>query len=444
MEPMYSQTKDSYYAKHLSEFNDNGRSSNVFLSEDVYNTDGKLVASKKLQVTQRVAQIIAKHNLVKPIENSIWIKDGLNEGALIQACSKKIDSLCFSAPAFRNRLLEDVKSACYSLCHYPLILQKLTVLSKQLPSIYEKTLLCSLLSLGLSKELSLNKDTKDNIFIANIVSDIGLLHLSPTLVLKEGVYSVEEWQMMQGHIAIAKHFADRVPQLPKSVARAALEHHERADGFGDPFGKTLEKLGIEGQILSMSDTLGKLHSQHVMSGQHSWNAVYDVILVPTSAHSESIRKAALRFLKQFELPWKAKYSADEYSTVVEELQSKHKCLNEWFEVITQILDLHNAELQEQNDFKPYTLLNELNRAIVTSGLLNRMQLDWLENIPQPISEKDGFDIEEYELKLSEVENQCFFVMRKLRMLNEEMAKRFNSDELAKHYYSELMDILRHP
>lgn len=439
---MYNQASKSHYTNHLSDYNDNGPANNVVLSEDVYNTEGQLVAPKRLQVTQRVAQIIAKHNLAKPIEDSVWIKDGLNERSLIQAFSQKIDALSLSTLPLGNQLREDAKSACLSLSQYSLVLQKLTVLSTQLPTVYDRTLLCSLLSLGLSRQLDLSAEERDNIFIANIVSDIGLLHLPPDLVLKTGIYTFEEWRMMQGHIALAKHFADRVPDLPKCIARAVLEHHERADGFGDPFGKTESKLSIEGQILSIVDTIGTYYEQLVSKGGHSWNAIFNVIQVPTSAHSESIRKSALRLLKQIELPRKPKYKADEYLPAVNNLKTKHDSLNEWFKVITQILDLHNVELKEQNDFKPYTLLSELNKAIVTSGLLNHMQMDWLNSLSEPISEQDGFDIEEYELKLGEIEFQCFFVMRKLRTLQDEMAKRFNSDELARHYYTELMSILK--
>lgn len=414
----------------------------MVLSDDIYNTEGKLVASKKLEVNQRIAQIIAKHNLAKPIENSIWIKDSINEGILVGAFSTKIADLNLSSQALRNKMLVDIKSVCYSVCSYPLIVQKLTVLSRQLPTIYDRTILCSLLSLGLSQELKLSDEAKVNVIIANIVSDIGLLHLSPDLVLKEELYSFDEWKMMQGHIVIAKHFADRVPGLPKRVSRAVLEHHERSDGFGDPFGKIIDNLCIEGQILSMADAIGMLHEKLVLKGEHSWNAIFDVIQVPTSTHSEHVRNAALRFLKQIEHPWKAKYRGDEYLTIIEALRNKHKYINEWFKVIKQILDLHNVELREQNDFKPYTLLNELNKAVVTSGLLNQMQIDWLDSLSSPVSERDGFDIEEYELKLGEIESQCFFVMRKLRTLNEEMAQRFNSAELAKHYYTELVDILK--
>jgi hypothetical protein len=36
---------------------------------------------------------------------------------------------------------------------------------------------------------------------------------------------------MKGHVVIAKYFADPLPSLHKLVAKAVLEHHERADWF---------------------------------------------------------------------------------------------------------------------------------------------------------------------------------------------------------------------
>ncbi|TDF38570.1 hypothetical protein EYS14_12960 [Alteromonadaceae bacterium M269] len=439
---MTTQVADSHYASHLSELNQADQDNKVVLFEDVYNCEGKLVAAKEMEVTARVAEIIAKHKLAKPFESSVWIENGLSEQNLLHKLSKQLEEFGLKDLPAASLLLRDAKSACDVLASYPLVFQKLTVMSNQLPEIFNRTLLCSILSLGISRELELDEKTAENIFVANMISDVGMLHLPPELVLKEGEYTYEEWRMMQGHMAIAKHFADRVPGLPKIVGRAVLEHHERADGFGDPFGKTIDKLCIEGQVISMADEISMLYNRLVTNGHHSWNGVIDVIQVPTSAHSEVIRKAALRLLKKVKLPYKAKYADEQFNAAIDGLKAKHKCLNEWYVVISQILDLHKVELVEQNDFKPYTMLEELNRTIITSGLLSQFQLDWLQELSLPIDETTGFEIEEYELKLGEIESQCLFVMRKIRELRHEMAKRFHSVELAKHYYEELMDILK--
>jgi hypothetical protein len=85
---------------------------------------------------------------------------------------------------------------------------------------------------------------------------------------------------------------------------------------------------------------------------------------------------------------------------------------------------------------------QLSRTIVNSGLLSDVQLAWLDEIELPPSEPDRLDIEEYELKLNEIEYQCFFVMKKLQEDFKEFSSRFNSAELAKHYNEELLGILQ--
>ena len=77
-----------------------------------------------------------------------------------------------------------------------------------------------------------------------------------------------------------------------------------------------------------------------------------------------------------------------------------------------------------------------------SGMLSQEQLEWLNSLDKHIGEADIYEMVQYDLKLKELEKQCFFIMYKMRGLTREMAKRFRSFELAKHYYIELMEILR--
>jgi hypothetical protein len=261
-------------------------------------------------------------------------------------------------------------------------------------------------------------------------------------VSKQGEYAPNEWRMMQAHMVIAKYFSDLVPLLPRVVGKAILEHHERPDGFGYPFGKKLDSLGIEGQIIAISDTIVSLYRKLVINGHCSWNGVAAVIQVPTSAHSDTVRNAALLLLKSMTIPEKNKYKKEQFPPLLVTLKSKHQRLNNWFNVLSDLLRLHHKELSESDSFRPYALIMQLSRTIANSGLLNDVQLIWLDDIELPPSEPDRLDIEEYELKLNEIEYQCFFVMKKLKEDFKEFSSRFNSAELAKHYNEELLDILK--
>jgi hypothetical protein len=157
--------------------------------------------------------------------------------------------------------------------------------------------------------------------------------------------------------------------------------------------------------------------------------------------SDKVRNAALLLLKNMNVAESNKYNPEQFTPLVQSLKDKHNRLNSWFTVLSELLSLHHKELSESESFKPYTLLMQLSRTIAMSGLLSDVQLTWLASISLPPSEEDKLDIEEYELKLNEIEYQCFFVMRKLQENFQEFTKRFNSEELARHYNDELLGIL---
>ncbi len=416
-------------------------SKNVTFCEDVLNTKGVLVAKKNTQMTQRNAEIIIRHKLIKPIEHCVSIEGSLFKNISLEFCIKHYDKINLAEIMKKSEFTKLVVSPFHYLSRYPLIEQKLTVMSITLPEVFEKTLLCSILCYELAREMAMNDEQIIQVFIASILSDVGLLHLPVELVEKKGDYSIQELKMMQSHVVIAKHVADFIPNIPKGVGRAILEHHERPDGFGYPRGKTEGALCMAGQILAMADTICALYFKHVVHGSKSWNAVAAIIQVPSASHTNQLRNTSLRLLKRMNIGLKNTYQAEQFGPLVESLKQKHKNLNEWFSFISALLDLHRKELTESDSFRPFALLGQLNQTIVSSGLLQGEVFDWLDSITMPLDDDERHDIEEYELKLGEIEYQCRFVMRRLEEEFEQWSTRFNSSELAEHYYSELMLVL---
>jgi HD-GYP domain-containing protein (c-di-GMP phosphodiesterase class II) len=436
---MLAQQSNHYYLNHIAVLNDKNTAT---LSEDVLNQHGVLVAKKGTQVNQRAADVLAKHKLAKPLDHSFKLADCLGKQLTLGYFEKH--NLHFYIAQFmnNNELFKEGNLPFNVLSRYQLIDQKLTVMSSQLQYEFDRTILSATIALGISQKLGLGEDESKTIFIATLLSDTGLLHLPPNIVSKQGEYASNEWRMMKAHMVIAKYFSDLVPLLPRVVGKAILEHHERPDGFGYPFGKKADSLGIEGQIIAISDTIVSLYRKLVVKGHYSWNGVASVIQVPTSAHSDTVRNAALLLLKSMKIPEKNTYKKEQFSPLILTLKSKHQRLNNWFDVLSALLKLHHKELSESDSFRPYALLMQLSRTIVNSGLLSDVQLAWLDEIELPPSEPDRLDIEEYELKLNEIEYQCFFVMKKLQEDFKEFSSRFNSAELAKHYNEELLGILQ--
>lgn len=432
------QSSESHYVNHLTEVS---KTNKVVLTEDVYNQRGLLVVKKGAEVDKSVAQKIVKHKLLKPLDQSIALTSILNQRTTLEFFTRHIEQMQISDIVRQSGSLNDALESFHLLTRYPLITQKLTVLADRIPDVFGRCLTTSVMAIALCKELKVSSEMMENVFLANVMSDVGLLHIDPRIVNKQGQYNQDEWKMMQGHVVIAKHFADVVPNLSKKVSRALLEHHERLDGFGYPFGKQGAQLCQEGQIISMVDKASALYRKLIKQGPHSWTSVIAVMQVPSAAHDKKIQQAMMRLLKRYQLQYQPAFSADEFKLLVESCIEKRERLNLWFVEFARIYDDHPELMEDAEDFKPLALLNQLKFTVIDSGVLSKAQHHWLTSLPKELPKKDFLDIEEFALVLDEIEYQCFFVMRKLISEKENLAKRFNGQELPELYFYGLMNIL---
>jgi HD-GYP domain-containing protein (c-di-GMP phosphodiesterase class II) len=432
---------ESYYASHLSAINDASKSVSAMLASDILNTRGAVVAKKNTVIDTRVVRSIAKHKLAKPLDRDILLDNGLNERKLLTLAEKTCQRVCLDKFKNDKALKEDFTRAIKEFCVSSLAMQKLTVMFFRFSDTFHADLLVALLSLGISRELGLDEEQKNNIVSAVLLSNAGILHLPQQLSPEREFYSLSDIQLLKAYIAIAKNIADLIPHSSKQIGKIILDHKERADGFGYPKGKTVDKLGIESQVIAMANDVVEAYERLVTKKTHSWNGVVDAIRVPNSAHAPELRNAALRFLMKINVPKKMQYTPEEIPLVVNRLKVKHSRLNEWFKFIQELLELHKVELKENTDFKPFTLLYTLDNTMVVSGLISEHQLSWLNSLKPPFEEDECIDIAQHELKLGEIEKQCWFVMKKLTDMREEFSRRFDSSELTDHYFTELMEVL---
>ncbi|MBV1883432.1 MAG: HD domain-containing protein [Pseudomonadales bacterium] len=214
------------------------------------------MVSKGTPIKREIAIKILNHKLLKPLENSINIEDEINADKLLSRAKEFINSQN-DLKIIHEKLNLDIalRALCKRYQKYPILTQKMTVLSLQLPEAFRKGLFCGWLSIVLAKQLEFNVDQTESAFIAGLAHDIGMLHIDPEILKKEDEYTPEEWRAMQSHAAIGHLIFRNIPGMSKDVSNAIFEHHERSDGTGYPNGKFAESLTRIGRIVALSDTL---------------------------------------------------------------------------------------------------------------------------------------------------------------------------------------------
>jgi len=89
--------------------------------------------------------------------------------------------------------------------------------------------------------------------------DIGKVGISDAILLKEGLFTPEEWTEMKRHCEIGYRIALSAPDLVP-IADWILKHHEWWDGQGYPLGIKGEDIPVECRLLAIADAYEALIS----------------------------------------------------------------------------------------------------------------------------------------------------------------------------------------
>ncbi|SNR72267.1 HD-GYP domain-containing protein [Desulfurobacterium atlanticum] len=108
--------------------------------------------------------------------------------------------------------------------------------------------------LGLDEEL-------ETVFLATQMHDIGKIGIPDSILLKPGKLTDEERKIMEQHTIIGYEILKgSKSKLLQIAALIALEHHEKVDGSGYPYGKKGEEISIYGRIACVVDVFDALIS----------------------------------------------------------------------------------------------------------------------------------------------------------------------------------------
>lgn len=225
---------------------------------DIYSQSGIKLAASGTKITSGMYDSLVKHKLKIDPDKALSVEDMLNSESILADLLELIEG---------NDKLRKVAHIIDQGNSYRQIITgirlpaplwfRLTVAKEKFPGIYQNSLLMMVICVYLARRDELSRDGEVCVAVAALCHDIGLLHVDPRLLDPSHVMSAVERRHLYVHPMTAYLLLSEFPELPKSIADAVLEHHERMDGSGYPRSLRVGKISRYGQILAVSEVVTK-------------------------------------------------------------------------------------------------------------------------------------------------------------------------------------------
>jgi HD-GYP domain-containing protein (c-di-GMP phosphodiesterase class II) len=392
--------EQNHYAKHLAEVN---KEIDVISKDDIHNENGHLVVPKNTRIDNTVADRILRHRLLAPLGKQVELEDTLNANSVRQNIKSLIykhsDLWHINSVYSYQEVLEMVIDE--DLIH-PVLWQELTVMQQRLPDEYERSLFCAWLSTIIAMEMDMPFQMVRVAFVAGLVHDVGLLHIPPSVFNNQGELTSGEWRMLKSHVIIGHLLLKELDGASFLAARAVMEHHECCDGSGYPKGKTDTQLDVMGQIVGMADSLQAIRLKQFSKCGRNMRDTMPYLHMNAKTHFVDVYNAMCSILHRSDLVPSGANLHDDLHTLTSHLLQRGRKLQNASRSLEQVPDITKSIDRSNNTEKMLKIVRPVVSMIVSSGLVNKDILIWLESIEEEMEDPDLLHLTELELMQNEL------------------------------------------
>jgi len=112
----------------------------------------------------------------------------------------------------------------------------------------------AILASAIAAHMGLDEDTVEGIRIAGLLHDIGKIYVPSEFLTKPGILPEEEYNVIKTHPLRGFEILKEI-EFPWPVASFVLQHHEKINGSGYPYGLENNEIRLEAKILCVADVV---------------------------------------------------------------------------------------------------------------------------------------------------------------------------------------------
>lgn len=233
---------------------------------DIYNRSGILLLPRLTKITNTHLEELKKHNIVldssdivtyKPNERYKIIDDNIPKVKTV------FDEVRRSMKLSLVDLQKDVIPVISELTDGPQLTSLFISLQAKDDYTYRHNIAVGTISHLIGKWLNLSKKDILQLSTAGLLHDVGKMRIPEKILNKTGKLTREEFELMKKHTVFGYEIIKNTVGTNYRQALVALQHHERMDGSGYPFGITGDKIDLFSRIVAVADVFHAMTSKRV-------------------------------------------------------------------------------------------------------------------------------------------------------------------------------------
>lgn len=174
-----------------------------------------------------------------------------------------------------------------------------------------------LLSGFLAKHLNYSKGDCYQIALAGFLCNCGMAKIDEKIIMKKSALTAEEYKEVKQHTVFGYKMVQKIPVLQEGVKLAVLQHHERNDGSGYPFGITDKQIHPYSKIVAVADVYHAMVSERLYRKKESpFKALEQIQMDSFGKLSMEVVQILLDSLGTFNVGTKVKLSNGEMAEIV--------------------------------------------------------------------------------------------------------------------------------
>jgi HD-GYP domain-containing protein (c-di-GMP phosphodiesterase class II) len=233
------------------------------VNRNIYNKSGTLIIPEQEILTQRDIELLAYHSIDLEAEDL----DHIALRPLIDSAISEVKDY-FRKVRHSNQIpYTDVREKII-----PLIIQlssqsNLSEVFKYMEShdeyTYRHSISVSLIARLIGGAKGFNEQAQVELTMAGFLHDIGKVRVPDPILNKPGKLTKEEFEQVKQHTIYGFDIIRNSPGIPYRHALVALQHHEREDGSGYPYGLKSREIDEYSKIVAVADVFHAMISRRV-------------------------------------------------------------------------------------------------------------------------------------------------------------------------------------